>query len=184
MNKFGILECVEVKENDYEGPCVVLACVADPSLMLFFPIPKENAKILNYILNGKNKVDTNTGILGIYKTMLESWKAGDRYLSGIIFDAIYSEEMKDEILMIRLAISDVNGNLDGVVPCNFLHAISLAAMEGMEIIVSDKLLSKMLPPEEKMADFKAKKKEIQHFPEDKKIMSIAKKIMSGKIKDN
>ena len=181
MNKFGIFQCVDVKENGYSGFCVILACITDPTFMLFFPISKENSKTLNYVLDADNKVDANTATLGIYKTMIDSWTAGDRYLSGIIFDATNSKDAKDEVITIKLAISDSNGHLDGIVPCNFLHAILLAAMEGVEIIVTDKLLSKMLPDEENDTP---PVKDTHHFPEDKKIMSIAKKIMSGKIKDD
>jgi hypothetical protein len=156
--------------------------------MLFFPITKENAKIINYVLEEDSKFDANTNVLGIYKTMVDSWQASDRYLSGIIMDTIFSDEVKDDVLMIRLALSDLNGDLDSLVACNFLHAILLAAMESAEIIVSDKLIMKMLPdPDEEMKGIsksKKNKKDPNHFPEDKKIMNIAKKIMTGKIKDN
>ena len=184
MNKFGIFDCTEIKEKGYDGCCVVLACLADPSLMLFFPIPKENAKTLKFILENNGEVDTNTGVLGIYKTMVDSWTASDRFLSGILFDVANSEELKDEVIMIKLAISDITGQLDAIVPCNFLHAILLAAMEGVEILVSDKLLSKMIPEDEEECPHHPKEVKTQHFPEDKKIMNIAKKIMSGKIKDD
>jgi len=180
MNKFELLHCIDVNENDYEGPAVVLVCTSDPSFVLFFPIPKEQAKLITYILND-NKYDMNTSILGIYKTMIESWNASDRHLAGIIMDAAYNEEAKDDVMILRLAVIDQDGNLDSLVPVNFLHAIILAAMEKVEIIVNEKLIDKMLPPEE---DESKDKKDPHAFPEDKKIISIAKKIMNGKIRDN
>lgn len=181
MNKFKVIKCIDVNEGDYDGPCVIMACVSDTSFMLFFPINKENAKIINYVLKKNSKYDINTNILGIYKTMIDSWEADDKFLAGIIMDAIYNDELKDEVLMIRLALSDKDGNLNSLVHVNFLHAILLAAMEEVDIIVSEKLISKMVPEnenEERRAhNFDA------HFPEDKKIVDIAKKIMGGKIKD-
>jgi len=179
MNKFEVIKCIEVNEGDYDGPCVIMACCSDPSFMLFFPINKENAKIINYVLKENSKYDINTNILGIYKTMIDSWKSSDRFLSGIIMDTIYNSEAKDEILMIRLALSDQDGNIDSLVHVNFLHAMLLAAMEGVDVIVSDKLLEKMVPNDEEDKHSKP----TPHFPEDKKIVDIAKKIMGGKIKD-
>jgi hypothetical protein len=182
MNKFELLHCIDVNENEYDGPAVVLVCTSDPSFVLFFPIPKEQAKLITYILDD-NKYDMNSSILGIYKTMIESWNASDRHLAGIVMDAVYSEEMKDDVMSLRLAVIDQDGNLDSLVPVNFLHAIVLAAMEKAEIIVNEKLIDKMIDTEEEKVPSK-NRKDLHTFPEDKKIISIAKKIMNGKIKDN
>jgi len=192
MNKFIILSCIDVKEDDYSGPCVILGCVSDPSFMLFFPVSNENAKVIKYVLDGNDDYDINTNVLGIYKTMVSSWDASDMYLSGVIMDAVYDETLDDNILSIRLALSNQgSGHLDSLVRVNFLHAVLLAAMEEVEIIVSDKLLEQFKPHsdsgiEEYNEDCpkKHKKKASQHFPEDKEIVDIAKKIMSGKIQNN
>lgn len=181
MNKFQVIKCIEVHETDYEGTCVILACSSDPSFMLFFPITKDNAKTINYVLKDNSKYDINTNILGIYQTMIDSWTSSDRFLSGIIMDSVYNEEVKEDTLVIRLALSDQDGNLDSLVHVNFLHAILLAAMEAVDIIVSDKLLAKMIPESDRPNE---KRHSSAHFPEDKKIVDIAKKIMGGKIKDN
>ena len=181
MNKFEVIKCIDVNEGDYDGTCVVMACSTDPSFMLFFPISKDSSKMINFVLKENSKYDINTNILGIYKTMIDSWSAGDRFLSGIIMDTTYNEELKDEVLMIRLCLSDSDGEIDSMVHVNFLHAIMLAAMEGVNIIVSDKLIAKMVPEDEN----EDKRSHNPHsFPEDKKIVDIAKKIMGGKIKDN
>jgi len=187
MNRFGILECVEIKEKDYQGYVVALASITDPTFVLFFPINKENAKMVNFVLDDKNKYSADTNILGIYKTMIDSWKSSDKYLSGIIMDSVYSDEAKGDVLMIRLAMSDNNGDLESLVYVNFLHAIMLAAMEGVDVVVNDKLIEKMVPQDGEYNDAVEKnisKKQDAHFPEDKKLISIAKKIMSGKIKDS
>lgn len=183
MNKFNVVKCIDMKESDYNGPCVIMACASDPTFLLFFPINKENAKMINYVLDENSKYDINTNILGIYKTMLDSWESADRFLSGILMDAVWDAEMKDDILSIRLAISDQSGEIDSMVHVNFLHGILLAAMDNVGIIISDRLLSKMVPDSEEDSKDKGHKKKTPRFPEDKKIMDIAKKIMSGKIKD-
>jgi len=182
MNKFIILKCIQAKEKDYQGTCVILGCVSDPEFMLFFPIDEGSAKTINYVLNDKSEYDINTSVLGVYKTMIDSWNSSDRYLAGIIMDAIPDEAgSKDEVLSLKLVLTDQNG-LDCLVPVNFMHGVLLAAMEGVCILISDKILEKMAPNEEAKEQY-SKKKDSAHFPEDKKIMAIAKKILSGKIKD-
>lgn len=186
MNKFSLFSCIEVKESDYQGACVILSCCSDPAFMLFFPISDETADIVTYVMESKEGYTIDTNILGIYKTMVDSWKASDRYLSGIIMDSIYNEEVKDSILMIRLVLADSNGEMDSLVRVNFVHAILLAAMEKVDIIVSDELLSHMMPNEGTFPDgiYSDEDNNQQHmFPEDKKIVDIARKIMSGKVKE-
>lgn len=187
MNRFEIVKCVDLKEDDYNGPSVVLACASDNDIMLFFPIAKENAKMISYVMDKDSKYDINTNILGIYKTMLDSWKAQDKFLSGVIMDSVYDPELKDDILLVRLALSDINGELDSLVNVNFFNAIILAAMEDLDVVICDNLLDKMIPDDDDEDDdeeeCKKPKRKQPHFPEDKKIVDIAKKIMSGKTKD-
>jgi len=182
MNKFSVLKCIEMKESDYDGPCVILACVSDPSFLLFFPLNKDSSKMINYVLDKNSKYDINTSVLGIYKTMVDSWRASDRFLSGILMDAVWNAELNEDVLSIRLAISDKSGEIESMVHVNFVHGVLLAAMEDVGVIVSDRLLSKMMPDSENNSK-ETRKKNTPHFPEDKKIVDIAKKIMSGKIKD-
>lgn len=213
MNRFNIFSCIEVSEDDYEGPCVVMACVTDPAFMLFFPVSDENAKVISYVMDGNSDYDINTNILGLYKTMINSWKSSDRYLSGIIMDSNYDSELDEPILMIRLALAGHDGYIDSLVRVNFLHAILIAAMENVSIIVSDDLINQMLPPdfpddiadnifeegefEEEEDQFGYPRRERSSHnskstrdksdnyisPEDPNIVDIARKIMSGKIKD-
>jgi len=182
MNRFRIFSCINFDEDDYDGPVVILACAVDPSFMLFFPITDEQAEVINHVLNSEDdSYDINSKVLGIYKTMIDSWKSSDRFLSGIIMDSIYDEESEDETLFIRLALSDHNGELDSLVHVNFLHAILLAAMEKSDIVVSDQFLDKMMPAEEKEErTIESKRK---NFPEDNDIMNIANKIMSGQVRN-
>lgn len=183
MNKFEILNCIDVDDDDYKGTAIVLVCKSDPSFMLFFPVSKEQSKLLTYILDDDKKGDLNKNILGIYKTMVDSWEVSDRHLTGIIMDGNYDEKTKEDLMTLRLVVIDQSGDLDSLVSIDFLNAIILAAMEKLPIIVNQKLIDKMIPQEDE--DIPQKEKKDAHtFPEDKKIISIAKKIMNGKIKDN
>lgn len=179
MNRFRMGKCIDIKEEGYDGPSVVLSCVSDPEFQLFFPVPKDSASIINFVMDD-NKYDVNTGILGIYMTMLNSWKSTDKYLSGVLMDSFYNKDLDDDALTVRLALSDVEGDLDSLVNVNFLHAVVLAAMEKVDIIISESLLNKMTSDEND--EIKEEDKNEQRFPEDKKIVGIVRKIMSGKIK--
>lgn len=187
MNRFVVFSCVDLEEtegSEYNGPVVVLSNSADPSFMLFFPVTTQNAAVISYILNSEGDYDVDTTILGIYATMLESWKAGDRYLSGITIDTIYDDKLEKEIPLVRLVLSDQNGMIDSFVRVNFIHAVLLASMENVEIIISDRLLDIMLPNSEDASERLFKKQQgPSEFPEDKNIINIAKKIMEGKIND-
>jgi len=183
MNKFMVFSCVVPKDND-NTPHVVLSCVNDPNFALFFPINEETASVLKYIVDGNGQYDINTNILGIYKTMIDSWDTSDNYLSGIIMDLIYNKVSKEETLSIRLAISSkITGEIEGLVYVNFINAIMLSALEKINIVISDLIISKMLPPEELPGLEKDNKVSKNNFPEDKNILDIAKQIMSGQIKN-
>ena len=182
MNRFRVVSCIDFDEGKhYEGPVVIMACSVDPSFMLFFPVAEEQAEVINYVLNsGGEEYDINSKVLGIYRTMVDSWKAGNRFLSGVIMDTVYDKEIGDDILCIRLALADNHGDLDSLVQVNFLHAILLAAMERTDVIVSDQFLFKMMPKEE--GNERPISNTRKKFPEDKDIINIANRIMSGTIK--
>ncbi len=181
MSKFRVTKCTDVKQNGYSGTCIIMSCLSNPEFFLFFPVAKDSAKVINYVLQEKTNYDINTNVIGIYRTMIDSWEAGDRYLSGIIMDSVYDEEQKDDIIKIQLALVDQDGQLDSLVYVNFLHAVLLSCLEKIDIIVSEKLLDKMMPEDDE--DGEKKGHSTQKFPEDKKIVDLAKKIMSGKIKN-
>ena len=189
MNKFLVFPCIKQEdEKGYNGPAVTLACASNISFALFFPISEENANLINYILEDKEdkKIDMDTSILGIYKTMLDSWRAGYRFLSGILMDVLTDTE--EEIIAVKLILSDESGSIDSIIRVNFTHAVILAAMERKEILVTAELLDKIMPDEsdddedediKENDDSKANKTK---YPVDKDILEIAKKIMQGKIK--
>jgi len=216
MNKFTVLSCVnldDVKGTDYRGPAVVLVNTSDSDNMLFFPVSQDQSSIIKKALESDVSYDADMSILGIYKTMLDSWKAGDRYLSGISIETIVehvntaskdniqhedknpddneeegnSNTGKIEVPLIRLIISDSNGMIDSLVRVNFIHAILLAALLDIEIIISDRVLGEMMPNTDDIAS-DALIKKVQNknsaFPEDNNIIGIAKQIMQGKIKND
>jgi len=168
------------------------------SLVLFFPIDEKNASIVNYLLSESKEedYDFNSDILGLYQTMLDSWTAGDRFLSGIIMEAVYSETMKENVVSVKIMLSsNRTGRIEGFVKVNFAYAIILAAMEKIEITIDKELIDRLMPSGEMdddddddeqslgtKLDDKVDKKKNQSYPVDENILEIAKGIMSGRIK--
>lgn len=182
MNKFVVFPCVNQEEGEnYNGPVVSMANTANVHYMLFFPIAEAYANLINFLLKDDKNTNANFQILSVYQTMLDSWKAGDRYLSGIIMDMKYDEELEDDIISPTLVICDAMGNLDAILDVNFVHAVMLAAMERKEIIVTDALLSQLMPlSDEDDEDDTDDEDGDNPFPVDKQILDIAKSIISGK----
>ncbi len=182
MNKFLVLPCFDqTEEEGYQGTVVSLANASNPSFMLFFPFDPEYARLINIILKKEEANKTDLHILSTYQTMVHSWKAGDRYLSGIVLDFEYDEESEEEIIAPTLVICDANGNIDALLKVNFVQSVILAALERKEMIVTDDLLQSLLPDdEEDDDDDEEEDEEKAKFPIDKQILDIAKEIMTGK----
>lgn len=197
MNRFALFPCIVQKDgaNGYDGPLASLVSQLNTNLVLFFPISEENASIVNYALNDENrkKISVNQDTIGIYKTMIESWKSGDRYISGIILDAKFDPESKEDIIDASVILIDANGDLDTVVKTNFVHAMVVVAIEDMEIYVTDSLFDKLKPPPEEEDDNDEDNENGSprpptpesktEYPIDKNIISIAKQIMNGKVEE-
>jgi len=205
MNKFLVFPCT-VKDNKegYNGHVVPLVCASSTGFAIFFPISDENAKIINKLLEkpiNKEELDLNTSnILSIYKTMVDSWNSGGKYLSGIYMDMEIDPNDKTEIISVKSIISTNHGGyVDNVIKMNFIHAIIIAAMYRFEIVISKELIEKLMPNldnenEDENTDVEdnelkdppsALSKKIgknNKFPKDSQILKIAKKIMNGKIK--
>ena len=188
--KFLVFPCLKQSEDEgYNGTVVTLASTANISFVLFFPVSDENANMINYILETHpDKINCNTGALGIYKTMLDSWTAGNRFLSGIVMDSEFDQKTDEDIISVKMLLSDSDsGMVESVVPSNFIHGIMLAAMERKEIFVSDNLLSRLIPDDEddedREIDPEDRTPSDQAELDDKKILDIAKDIMSGGIKE-
>lgn len=203
MNRFSLFPCVVQKDgaNGYDGPLASLVSQMNENLVLFFPISEENASLVNFSLNDENrkKINVNQDVIGVYKTMVESWKSGDRHISGVILDTKYDVEAKEDVIDASVILINSDGNLDTVVKTNFVHAIIVVAVEDMDIYVTDELFMKLKPPEGLTEDEdeedeeggnsgdgpkpSAPKPPQSEFPIDQKIISIARQIMNGKIED-
>jgi len=181
MNKFLVLPCFDQTEEDgYQGTVVSLSNASNPSFMLFFPFDQEYAKLINIVLKKEEEASkTDLHILSTYQTMVNSWKAGDRYLSGIVLDYEYDEELEEEIIAPTLVICDSNGNVDALLKVNFVQSVILAALERKEMIVTDDLLQSLLPDEESEEAIEEDEEKAK-FPIDRQILDIAKEIMTGK----
>jgi hypothetical protein len=118
--------------------------------------------------------------------MINTWKSGERFLSGIFIDLIYDAESEEEILNVNLMLSSTqDGFIEAVIKVSFVHAIIIAILEDADIMVSNELLNKLLPDtldEEEEDDFDAPLEDDSVYPVDANILEIAKQIMNGKIK--
>ena len=173
----------------YSGSAITLADSTNISFVLSFPVADESADIINYLLdNDPETISMDSHQLGIYKTMIETWEAGERFLSGIYMDFVHSAESDEEIISVKLIVSGPNGVVDGVTDINLTHAVILAALERKEIIISDRLVKKLIPEEFGEDDFIEDDEDDDFdgdFPYDggdPKILNIAKDIINGKIK--
>jgi len=190
VNKFLIFPCIEQKDEGYQGQVVTLASTSNATFVLFFPIATDYASLINYVLK-KDNSPANYQLLSVYQTMLDSWKAADRYLSGIVMDIMYDEETEEDIIAPTLILCDSLGNVDAVLNVHFVHAVMLAAMERKEVLVTNELLDKLLKdPQENDEDEEefppetdGQSKTDSNLPIDKQILDIARDIMSGKKND-
>jgi hypothetical protein len=205
MNKFIVFPCTN-KENKegYSGQVVSLVCASTSGLAICFPISEENSKIINKVLENhidKKNIDNSiNNNLAVYKAMVDSWNSGCKFLSGIYMDMELDPIDKIEIISTKAIISENNyGIIDNIVKINFVHAIIIAAMYKIEIVISKELIEKLLPTldrdeyedSKKLTKNNSLKKtkegmnspfNNEKFPKDEKILKIAKKIMDGKIK--
>ena len=185
-------------EEGQNGFVVPLVADFNDGIVLCFPISKENASLINFVLdaNNKSKITIHADVVGVYKTMLESWKAGERFLSGIILDAVYVSDRKDFSLDAHFVLVDSNGRLDSFAKTTFVHAIVTAAMENMEVYVTDDLFEKLKPAANQESDDdndggdngtespnKSCPSNGVEFPVDRNLLKKAKEIMNGDIKE-
>jgi len=190
MNRFHVMPCVDrsqVNENASEGTVLPLASEIHSNCILFFPVSKEVAKIANYIMEVDEESDDSlVHMVEVFKTMINTWKSGERFLSGIFIDLVYDTESEEDIINVNLMLSSSqDGFIEAVIKVSFVHAIIIAILEDSDIMVSNELLNKLLPDtidEEEEDDFDAPLKNNSVYPVDDNILKIAKQIMNGKIK--
>ena len=185
--KFLVFPCIQQESETYIGSAITLADATNVSFILSFPVSDENAEIINYLLENNSKdISMDNNSLGIYKTMIDTWESGERFLSGIYMDFNYNEEFEEEIISVKLIVSGPDGMVDGITDINFSHAVILATLEGKEIILSDRLVKKLIPDETYFEDDEDDDEddspEDDNNGKDQDILNIAKGIISGRIK--
>lgn len=191
MKKFQLIQCVkQVKEENQlgngEGYVVGLASFDDPNIIFYFPIPEEEAVMVNYLLDPEGEKDSkpNTKMLGLYNTMMEGFASSGTFVSASILN-FEIDENKEEILYCISYLSNIDtGFLESTMITTFNNAIMFSAIKDMDIFITDELCEKILSTLESSLE-KAEKEEQdkkKKFPKDKNIDKIAKKIMNGKIK--
>ncbi len=194
MNKFTVTDCrKDLMPSSELGTVVCLSNVYDPSLKIFFPIYHDLKSFVDYILSGGNvdrsisdeTIISHSNLLSLYQTMIQSWEMGEQYLSGIILDAIYDENKKDNIISAKITLSDFEtGDVVVYMPIGFISAIILGALYKKEIIVTMSLLSLVLPGMNGLSDEddpdQFARPNSNKYPFDSGIMDIAQKIMENK----
>ena len=187
MNKFLVFPCVEQNSSEgYQGDVISLVNKHNVAFILFFPIGKDYANLVNYLLKPNDSANEhNMQLLSVYKTMIDSWNAGNKFLSGIIMDVKVDQKNNEETIAPYLLLSDSSGNVDAFVSARFVDAITIASMLKKEIIVTSELLNKLVPLDGdqgmEMEETGDKNTDEKSPPLDKKILDIAKNIMEGNI---
>ena len=198
MNKFYVFPCIKYDKEGYGGQAIQMACTTNIANVLLFPVDIDNAGMINGILNSTpEKLKEAGGAVKAYRTMMNSWTAGGRFLSGILMSVEYSEKDHEDVIATSLILSDEHGMVDSMIGVDFVVAMIIAALDRREVIVSSELMKKLAPKfsedveidhgenvltkEEGVVKVEKAKKS-KKFPVDLAIQEIAKKIISGKIK--
>jgi len=194
ITKFGIVTC---EKPDASNTYVVgFAPTENQEIMLYFPIPEEDAFLIKFMLEPEkeNKNEPpNMKLLGLYKTMLDGFESSGTFLSGVVFG--FEKIENEELLSCKLCLSKTeDGLLENMMCTTFSVAVILSTMENLEIFMTDDLIKKLLPalenddeieqPNQSNNSNQNSEKEIKHknlpnLPIDKDIEKIAKQIMSG-----
>jgi len=178
----------EVNEGGPEGLVLPLASEIQNNCILFFPISDEIGSLINHLLEAEETDSQQLHMVEIFKTMINTWRSGERFLSGIFIDRVFDFDSGEDIMNVNIMLSSVNdGFIEAVIKVNFVHAIIIAVLEGVDIMISNELLSKLLPDE--LGEDDGDEDEFDDilddridYPVDEDILNIAKKIMGGKIK--
>ena len=145
-NRFSMAPCQSVQNETYKGYVAPMVASSDQSLVLFFPVQPEVASMINISLEGPAvpECEPDTTMLSVYQTMVDSWSAGNRFLSGVIMNFDFDPENGERGIAVCLALSSLDdGLIEGLMRVNFVHGIMVAALEKIEIIVSEELLTKL-----------------------------------------
>ena len=100
MNRFEVLPCIEqsrIEDSEYDGMLLPLAAEISNNCVLFFPVNKEIATLINYLQNLEDEENvSNIQVIDVYRTMIDSWKSSGKFLSGILMDMKYDDEVEED----------------------------------------------------------------------------------------
>jgi hypothetical protein len=183
------MPCIEqslVNEESNGGIVLPLASEVQNNCILFFPVSDEVGDIVNYLMEVEGDENPEQSkMVDVFKTMINTWRSGERFLSGIFIDLVYDLELNDEVISVNLMLSSsTDGCIEAVIKVNFVHAIIVAILEDIDVMVSNEVLNKLLPEilDEKEDDLGESLEDKAVYPVDDDILEIAKRIMDGKIK--
>ena len=193
MNRFHVMPCIdksEVNEGGPEGLVLPLASEIQNNCVLFFPISNDIGSVINHILEAEEANSQQLHMIEVFKTMINTWRSGERFLSGIYIDKVFDFKSEEDVIHVNIMLSSISdGFIEAVIRVNFVHAIIIAVLEGVDIMVGNDLLQKLLPEaiedddddNDDDEDFNDDLDD-DNYPVDEDILNIAKKIMDGKIK--
>lgn len=194
MNRFQIMPCMpqsEISGSEYKGMVLPLGSETSDNCVLFFPVSEEAAEIINLILevdeddeeDGQQPSKGIASMLEVYKTMIRSWKSGDRFLTGIFVDMVYDQATQEEIVSVFVMLGSMHdGYTEAILKTTFVQSMVIAAIENIDVMISDELLYKLIPRPSFPFDQEEREADVKSYPVDENIINIAKKIMNGKIK--
>ena len=212
LKRFQILQCVSPKsdnaENQTNSNVVAMCSPEDPNIVLYFPIPEEDAAVINYIIDPEKYKDQkpNAKILGLYQTIMSGFESSGTFVSGIVigFENIDNED----ILSCDVHLSLMEGGyLESIMKTTFSNAMVFAAMNDIELFLTNTLFEKLIGEIEDVIENSTdnqdnqddqkttqstqpkntpieneKKNKLKNDKDAKKIAKIAKNIMNGKLR--
>lgn len=190
-NKFWVGPCEErtvqiTEDESYDGYMVSLISHEDENFKLLFPLRERDAQILKSISTEQMEVkpieDCDPDFIGLYFTMIESWKTSDRILSGATLDSLIDPELGVEVFLTHFFLTNREGYIESMVKSNFSQIIILSALEDSPIFVSDNLIQKLIgkPISNPQGDNKSPYGDSDFIDDDaQNIIKIAQDIISG-----
>jgi DNA-binding cell septation regulator SpoVG len=184
MNLFRVVNCIdfngEIPEDlgdaspTHEGPAIIMNNVEWPSTYLFFPIQEENMEFINKVMNGDEDIES----LSLFKTMMDSWKSSNSFLTGIVCDVHFSPNDPSPKITVDLALADGEGLLTSMVAVSLFDAVIISLIKDIDFVITDRFLNALMP------DRSEEVEEFSEFPEDHNINDIVRDIMEAPVKED
>lgn len=146
MNKFKIVNCAKPNEQS-NVHMISLMSEFRSDLKIYFPLPESKVNIVKALMSEDSEEEIEVqehdkDQLDLYATMIDSWKLGDKIISGVVLDASTSEKSQSLLSSIILVLPD--GQLDLFMKVDFSIAIIVATFEDLPIYITEELLQILL----------------------------------------